>query len=233
MQVASHYYSYSFEPNPNWSSKYPLQPEILAYLKDVARKYEIEKHIRFHSTVTSAHWEKSSATWLVTIKDLKASQTIQRRCKVLVSAVGVLSVPKECNIPGASDFKGRLFHTAHWDHSFNWKDKEVVVIGWCNSSPLHASFHSCAHPYTDVLTHSPLTTRRQWLQRLTSCPSHKWRRPGRKESHPVCSSSPVDTRKAQPAVFRPFQVGYEVGSTRHAPIPPHAELLRGVGFLQL
>ncbi|KAL9084931.1 MAG: hypothetical protein Q9159_004975 [Coniocarpon cinnabarinum] len=127
--VASHYYSYSFEPNPNWSSKYPLQPEILAYLKGVASKYDIEKHIRFRSIVTSAHWEEASATWLVAVKDLETTQMTHRRCKALVSAVGVLSVPKECDVPGASAFQGRLFHTARWDHSFDWTNKEVVVLG--------------------------------------------------------------------------------------------------------
>lgn len=117
--------------NPNWSRKYPLQPEILAYFEGVAAKYDIEKHVRFNTIVESAHWEESSGTWLVNVKDLKTSDTYQRRCKILVSAVGVLSVPNECDIPGASTFEGRLFHTARWDHSFDWKGKGVIVIGTC------------------------------------------------------------------------------------------------------
>jgi cation diffusion facilitator CzcD-associated flavoprotein CzcO len=130
LQVVAHYYSYSFFLNPDWTYKYPLQPEILAYFKKVASKYDIEKHTRFHSIVTSAHWEESSATWLVDIKNLKTAETYSRRCKILVSAVGVLSLPNKCEIPGVSSFQGRLFHTAQWDHSFDWKDKELVVIGW-------------------------------------------------------------------------------------------------------
>jgi cation diffusion facilitator CzcD-associated flavoprotein CzcO len=127
--VVAHYYSYSFCLNPNWSYKYPLQPEILDYFKNVASKYNIEKHTIFHSIVASAHWEESSATWLVTIKNLKTSETYNRRCKILVSAVGVLSLPNECDIRGASSFQGPMFHTARWDHSLDWKDKELVVIG--------------------------------------------------------------------------------------------------------
>lgn len=127
--MVAHYYSYSFCLNPNWSHKYPLQPEILAYFENVAAKYDIGKHVKLGSVVQSAHWDGSSGTWLVSIKELATSETYNRRCKILISAVGVLSIPNECQIPGASTFQGPLFHTARWDHSFEWKDKELVVIG--------------------------------------------------------------------------------------------------------
>src|SRR5699024_2588363 len=37
--VPSTLYSYSFEPNPNWSKKFGTQPEIHAYIKNSAQKY--------------------------------------------------------------------------------------------------------------------------------------------------------------------------------------------------
>ena len=118
-------------------------------MKNIAAKYDIEKHVRFRTIVTSAHWEQSSATWLVAVKDLATSKDYQRRCKVFISCVGVLSIPKDVDIPGASDFQGRLFHTAQWDHSFDWKGKEVVIIGL-----YHSSF---------ARERAPLTMRREWL----------------------------------------------------------------------
>ncbi|PCD42158.1 hypothetical protein AU210_004692 [Fusarium oxysporum f. sp. radicis-cucumerinum] len=127
--VPSHFYSYSFALNPNWSQAYAMQPEIQTYFNDVAKKYDIEGHVRLNSVVESAHWDESSGTWEVAIRDTKTSELIIRRSKVLISAVGALSIPKECDIPGAPDFEGRMFHTAKWDHSFDWKDKEVVIIG--------------------------------------------------------------------------------------------------------
>ncbi|KXH41055.1 hypothetical protein CNYM01_04570, partial [Colletotrichum nymphaeae SA-01] len=127
--VPSHFYSYSFELNPNWSRKYALQPEIHQYFSDLAAKYDITKHIRFRQAVEFAEWNTSSGTWVVTTRDLESSRIRQRRCKILVSAVGALSIPKKCEITGASSFSGQMFHTAEWDHSFDWKNKEVVVIG--------------------------------------------------------------------------------------------------------
>ncbi|KAI3333759.1 putative monooxygenase [Ustulina deusta] len=129
VDVAGHFYSYSFSLNPDWSLKYPLQPEILAYFKNVADKYAIEKHTRFQSAVSAARWDESTATWLVSVKNLKTSETYDRRCKILVSAIGLMTLPNPCDISGASSFQGRIFHTAEWDHTFDWKDKEIVVIG--------------------------------------------------------------------------------------------------------
>ncbi|EEU40014.1 uncharacterized protein NECHADRAFT_32214 [Fusarium vanettenii 77-13-4] len=127
--VPSHFFSYSFALNPDWSQAYAMQPEIHSYFKSVAAQYEIEKHVRFNSTVQSARWDETSGTWGVICLDAKTGKLTTRRSKVLVSAVGALSIPKACTIPGASDFTGRIFHTAQWDHSFDWNGKEVVMIG--------------------------------------------------------------------------------------------------------
>ncbi|KAI9724781.1 MAG: hypothetical protein M1812_000057 [Candelaria pacifica] len=129
MKVPSHLYSYSFALNPNWSQKYSMQPEIQAYFDSVADQYAITPHVSFSSVVQTAEWDTATGTWLVTIQNQKTKDTIRRRCKVLVSAVGALSVPKKCDTPGRETFKGKMFHTAQWDHSFNYKDKEVVVLG--------------------------------------------------------------------------------------------------------
>lgn len=106
-----------------------MQPEIHTYLKNVAAQYDIDKHVRFGSVVDSANWDAISGTWTVAVRDLATSEVTHRRCKILVSAVGALSTPKKCDIPGASEFQGKLFHTAEWDHSFKWKGKKVVVVG--------------------------------------------------------------------------------------------------------
>ena len=45
--VASHYYTYSFEPNPGWSSRLPQGQEIQQYLLRVADKYRLRRFISF------------------------------------------------------------------------------------------------------------------------------------------------------------------------------------------
>ena len=40
--VPSHFYSYSFEPNPDWSHRFSPGAEIQAYFEDVARRYGVD-----------------------------------------------------------------------------------------------------------------------------------------------------------------------------------------------
>ncbi|KAL4876573.1 hypothetical protein BJY04DRAFT_140666 [Aspergillus karnatakaensis] len=143
--VPSHLYSYSFALNPEWSEQFAPQAEIGAYCRAVAEKYNIPRHITFRSTAQAATFDESSGTWVVRILDQQTGQVYERRARVLISAVGLLSEPNDCQIPGADDFKGKLFHSARWDHSFDWKEKDVVVVG-----------NGCsATQFVPILTDSP------------------------------------------------------------------------------
>src|SRR5687768_13661776 len=42
--IPAHLYSYSFEPNPCWSEVYAGQPEIQAYVRACAEKYDLMDH---------------------------------------------------------------------------------------------------------------------------------------------------------------------------------------------
>lgn len=121
--IQSHLYSYSFKPNPQWSRVYAPQPEILDYLRRTAQDEHIIPHVRFGATVEQATWNESRQVWVV-----KTSVGIFET-PVLISAAGHLSDPSYPDIPGLSKFKGEVFHSAKWDHSYDWSGKRVGVIG--------------------------------------------------------------------------------------------------------
>ncbi|KAL4803222.1 hypothetical protein BDV18DRAFT_44806 [Aspergillus unguis] len=127
--VPSHLYSYSFALNPEWSEQFSPQAEIAAYCRAVSEKYDILRRITFRSAVQAATFDEASGTWLVRILGQQSGQVYERRSRVLITAVGLLSEPNDCHIPGAENYKGRLFHSARWDHSFDWAGKDVVVVG--------------------------------------------------------------------------------------------------------
>jgi len=52
--IPSYLYSFSFAPKRDWSRPYSSQPEILAYLEDVAIKHDIVPHIHFNTKVEAA-----------------------------------------------------------------------------------------------------------------------------------------------------------------------------------
>ena len=119
--VPSRYYSYSFRPNPNWSHLLPPGPEIQRYFKQVADERGIRRHIRFGASVTKAEYDDGK--WRVTTAD--GEETFD----VLVTATGVLRVPRYPDIPGRETFSGPAFHSSRWDHSVSLPDKRIGLIG--------------------------------------------------------------------------------------------------------
>src|SRR5215212_1961165 len=61
--VPSHFYEFSFAPNPDWSRRYAPQAEIQAYVEDVARQYGVLERVRTGTEVTRACWD--GARWTV------------------------------------------------------------------------------------------------------------------------------------------------------------------------
>lgn len=156
-----------------------MQPEIQVYFRQLADEYDIPSHVKFESQVLGAQWDNKTATWVVDIEDLKTKRRYTKRCKILISSVGALSVPKKCEIPGAENFKGRLFHSAEWDHTFDWKGKRVVTIGM---------FLALLHQDECV---SLIFKNRQRMQRHTIRPSHERRQECGAKNHSIRPSGPL------------------------------------------
>ncbi|MCM2485705.1 flavin-containing monooxygenase [Burkholderia glumae] len=122
--VPSHLYSFSFEPNPEWTRTFARQPEIYAYLRRCAAKYGLDRYLRFHAEVTHARYDEPHALWRLTLSD---GSTLS--AALLISGTGQLSRPALPNLPGIDTFRGRAFHSAHWDHEYSLAGKRVAVIG--------------------------------------------------------------------------------------------------------
>ena len=122
--VQSHLYSYSFEPNPDWSRMFSPQPEIRAYLRHCADKYGVASHIRYHAEVTGAEYDDATRTWRIDVRD-NAPIT----CRAMVFGMGPLHIPNIPEIPGLERFAGPTFHSAEWDHEVDLRGKRVAVVG--------------------------------------------------------------------------------------------------------
>jgi len=124
VDIPSLSYSYTFEPNPNWSQLFSPGKEIYNYLNFCADKYKIRDKIRFNSKVVRTEFIVEDGIWAVHL----ANQTTLY-CRYLVVATGILSQPVIPDFKGRSDFKGASFHTNQWDHDFDLTDKKVAIIG--------------------------------------------------------------------------------------------------------
>jgi len=126
--VESFQYSYSFdedlEQEWEWRERYAAQPEILAYLRHVAQRYQLLRDVCCNSRVESAVYDEGASLWTVKTADQ------HYHCRFLVSAVGCLSTPNMPGIPGLDEFRGQLLHTGQWPREgVDLTGKRVGVIG--------------------------------------------------------------------------------------------------------
>lgn len=125
--IPSHWYSYSFEPNPNWSHRFSYGPEIQAYVEHVARKYDVMPIIQFNTAVSDLTYE--APVWR-----LKTEQGAEEIFDLVITATGILRNPAVPDFKGLDRFQGDCFHTARWDHSVSLKGKRVGIIGTGSTS---------------------------------------------------------------------------------------------------
>ena len=122
--VPSHLYSFSFEPNPDWSRVFAAQGEIHQYLQRCADKYGLRKYIRFGAEVASAQFNEATSQWQVMQKDGTVLSAA-----LLISGTGQLSRPAFPKLVGMESFQGHIFHSATWDHSYSLAGKRIAVVG--------------------------------------------------------------------------------------------------------
>jgi cation diffusion facilitator CzcD-associated flavoprotein CzcO len=125
VDIPSPTYSYWFEPNPGWSRLYAPGDEVRRYAHHVADKYDVRRHMRFSTTVEGARWDEDTKLWQVAIKG--AAMPLSAR--FLVTATGFLSQPCTPDIPGITEFAGRIVHSAAWDDSCELEGRRVAIIG--------------------------------------------------------------------------------------------------------
>lgn len=122
--VPSHLYSFSFEPNPDWSKTFASQPEIARYLRHCADKYRVMPHVRLNTELRSARYDEADNLWVATLGDGSLLKT-----RHLITAAGLLNRPVLPAIEGLADFRGKAFHSAQWDHAHALAGRAVAVIG--------------------------------------------------------------------------------------------------------
>lgn len=122
-------YSFSFEPNAQWSRVLPSYKELWSYLNGVAIKYDLKRRMSFGFNVERCEWIEESARWRMTIRHIKTDSILMHECQFLFCATGQLVQPREIDIPGSETFRGPIFHTSRWRSDVDLKDKRVIVFG--------------------------------------------------------------------------------------------------------
>ena len=128
VDTPNHFYSYSFERNPNWSGYFSKRDELHSYFEHCVDKYGLRENISLSSEVRKMRLLSATGRWEVTVADGNGDESTLS-ANAVVSAVGQLNRPVVPEFPGLDEFEGEAFHSARWRHDVSLAGKRVGVIG--------------------------------------------------------------------------------------------------------
>jgi cation diffusion facilitator CzcD-associated flavoprotein CzcO len=119
---------YRFKP---WTDEQSLGDggRILDYLRETAREYDVDAHVRYDHRVVRASWDSATALW--TVEAEHAGGTVTITAGFLWSCRGYYDYEHghEPEFAGAEEFRGPIVHPQHWPADLEWKGRTVAVIG--------------------------------------------------------------------------------------------------------
>ncbi|KAH9206284.1 flavin-binding monooxygenase-like protein [Leptodontidium sp. 2 PMI_412] len=125
----SHHYQYTHSLNPSWSSVFAQAGEIAQYLNDFIDKNGLRSSIHCNSSVTSAQWDEEKNKWIIAVKNEAMGIASEEEADVIIDATGIFNDYKWPELNGLQSFKGHLIHTANWPSDFDYRGKNVAVLG--------------------------------------------------------------------------------------------------------
>ncbi len=124
VDIPSFSYQYSFAKSSRWSRSYAPGAELHSYARRCASDLGLGAKTRFGTKITAASFDDDDHVW-----QLRTDADEELVARHLIDASGVLTVPKEPDIPGLDSFAGETVHTARWDDGIELAGKRVAVIG--------------------------------------------------------------------------------------------------------
>lgn len=124
VDIPSFSYQFSFEKRPTWSRSYAKGAELQEYADHCVDKYGVRDHIRLSTRVARAELDEDAMVWRVTTT---TGEVVSGR--FLINAAGILTQPKNPDIPGIGEFDGDVMHTARWDDTVELRGRRVGIIG--------------------------------------------------------------------------------------------------------
>ena len=121
---------YRFRP---WTNPKAIAdgPSILAYIRETAETYGIDRKIRYGHRVERARWSSREAKWTVDVREVSSGRVLQLTCGFLFMCAGYYDYEAGYtpDFAGTDRFRGRIVHPQQWSPDIDYEGKRVVVIG--------------------------------------------------------------------------------------------------------
>lgn len=125
--IPTQWMAYSSYPFPSGVKSYPLHTEVLKYFESFADHFDLKRHIKFSHNVTRVV-PIANKKWEISVKDLVNNVSETNIYDAVLVANGHFSVPNIPEIPGTSEFNGKIIHS----HDFRDAEKYRGCIQFGN-----------------------------------------------------------------------------------------------------
>jgi cation diffusion facilitator CzcD-associated flavoprotein CzcO len=104
---------------------------ILAYIRETAEAYGIDRKIRYQRRMERASWSSDDARWTVDLRDTSSGDLTRVRCAFLLMCTGYYDYDAGYtpDFPERERFRGKIVHPQKWTPDIAYDALRVVVIG--------------------------------------------------------------------------------------------------------
>lgn len=112
-------------PFPSSTPRYPSRAQVVSYLEEYARRFELDIELSAEVTKIERH---EDAGWHLTARGRD-----DVRSRHVVLATGTNEVPVRPTWPGLESFPGEVLHSREYKTGARFAGQEVLVVGFGNS----------------------------------------------------------------------------------------------------
>ncbi|MEV4493897.1 NAD(P)/FAD-dependent oxidoreductase [Micromonospora coxensis] len=179
---------YAFKP---WTNPKAIADgdAIRDYVRETAREYGVEEHIRFHHRVVRAEWDSATARWTVHAHRDDTDSEVVLTCSFLHTCSGYYRYDAGYTpeLPGVDRYTGQVVHPQHWPEQLDVTGRRVVVIGSGATAVTLVPALAERAAHVTMLQRSPTyvislpsrdvvaDTLRRWLPEKTVYPVVRWK----------------------------------------------------------
>ncbi|CAN5593983.1 NAD(P)/FAD-dependent oxidoreductase [soil metagenome] len=128
VDTPNHAYSFSFGTRNRWTRYFSPREQIQDYLERCADEFGVRPNVRFETELVATCWDTAQRRWCSTLRRSDGTEYVHHSA-VLVSALGLLNVPRVPGLDGTDTFEGPLFHSARWPDQLELEGRRVAVVG--------------------------------------------------------------------------------------------------------
>lgn len=124
-------YTFGYRFKPWVGAPIATAEEILKYMGEVIEENDLDKHIRYNHTISTATWDGDENQWTLVATDTTTGDTKQFTSNFLWMCQGYYNhtKPYTPTWDGMDQFQGQIVHPQLWPEDLDYTGKKVVVIG--------------------------------------------------------------------------------------------------------